>query len=166
MTLPARADATAAPSAEVAVAVGARDQLGAPLAGAVRVAAAHRVRLPVGVADLEVLVALVAGHDDDGADRRAGAHRLEHVDRAHDVGLEGVARLGVRLADDGLGGQVEDDLGLGGTQLRRQPVHIADVGHDVADACRPGRWRRTGWAGRRLQGVAGDLGAEREQPLA
>src|SRR5439155_17226131 len=73
---------------EEAVPVGGCDEFGATLAGTVWVPAAHRVGLAKRTVGLAVLVALVAGHDDDRAYRRAGARCVEHVDGAHDVRLE------------------------------------------------------------------------------
>ena len=92
--------------------VGGGHQLRTAFARAVRVVSTQSVALAVGPAGLAVLVALVAGDHDHGAQRRARARRLEQVDRAQDVGLVGLDRLIVGAAHQRLSGQVEDDLRL------------------------------------------------------
>ena len=149
---------------EEALAVGRGDQLGSGLAGAVRVAAAQRVSLDEGPAGLGILVGLVARHDDDRADRRASACGLEDVDRAHDVGLEGIARLLVRASDERPGGQVEDHRRLRCLHLRRQPVEIADIGDDVPDARAEVERVEQVRLRRRIERVARDVGAETPEP--
>jgi hypothetical protein len=90
--------------------------------------------------------------------------RVEHVHRAHDVRVEGLARLVERAAHERLGRHVHDDFRLRaghGVEDRRVVAHVgADVAHGVADACelvqRGGR--------RHAVGQAADARAERLQP--
>ena len=89
--------------------------------------AAHRVVLAIAPLPLAVLVALVAGDDEDDADvapRRGG---VEDVHGAHHVRRVGLDRVGVGAAHERLRGHVEDDLGPGLRERRRDGRQVADV---------------------------------------
>ena len=153
------------PVGEEALAVRGRDQLRAALAGAVRIAAAHGVRLSERPIVFVVLVALVAGDDHDRLNRGAGAGRFEHVHGSHHVGLECLVWLRVRPQDQGLGGQVEDHRRLRGLHFGYQAASVADVGdHVVEPRAQVDRLEQTRLRGR-IERVAGDLRAKGHEPL-
>jgi len=83
---------------------------------------------------------------------------------SHHVGRVGFDRVAVAVAHQRLCGQVQDDLGAGLSERLLQPGQVADVGdarvHARADT---GHVEQVG-SGRRLQGIAGDLGTEPLQP--
>jgi hypothetical protein len=56
-----------------------------------------------------------------------GARRLEHVERADDVGLEGLAGVPFEHREVLERGGVEDDLGLGALEDPAQALGVADV---------------------------------------
>ena len=67
--------------------------------------------------------------------RRAG---LEQGPGAAHVGLEGRRRVGHRRPDQGLGGEVEDDVELAGVERGADPPGVAEVGLDQLDlGCDP-----------------------------
>ena len=74
---------------------------------------AERVVLAVGGGGLAVLVTLVGGDHHDRFRRGACAHGLQDVEGAHHVGLIGLVGCREGASHQGLGGQVEDDLGGG-----------------------------------------------------
>ena len=61
---------------------------------------------------LIVVVALVRGDDDDRPHSTNAAYYVEDVGRAHHVCLVGLERLTEGSANERLGGEVEDDVGL------------------------------------------------------
>ena len=101
---------------------------------------------------------------DDGAHAGHGAHGVEQVDGAHDIGRKGSDRIDIGLADERLGGEVKDDLRPVGGKRRRKRRVVADIGdggnHAIADPGDVEQARR----GRRLERIARDLGAERAEP--
>ena len=97
---------------EEGTAVGRDHELGRALAAAVGVVPAHRIAFAIGPDPLAVFVAFVAGDGDDGANAFRPAAGVEQMHRAHDVGRVGLDRIVVRIADERLGSEVEDDLRL------------------------------------------------------
>ncbi len=170
MTLPARAEATATWCCDVAVgmkeraAIGGGDQLGAAFAAAVGIVSAHRLVLAIGPVPLLILVALVAGDDDDGADARRAADGVEQMDGAEHVDRVGLHRALVGEAHQRLRGHVDDDLGRevahGGFQ-RGQVANVPANGLELAVQVEQAIEARLG---RRIERVAADLGSHREQP--
>ena len=139
---------------EEAAPVGARNELGASLAGAVGVVPAQGVAFAVGVGGLAVLVALVARDVHHDAHRTAGAHGFEQVGDAHDVGLEGSPRVGVGGPHQRLGREVEDHLRGEALDGRRKRGEVAHVTCDVRDLAAQGEQLEEAGRGRRRQGVA------------
>ena len=110
---------------EEARAVAGDGDLGGRLAPAVRIVAAERVGLAEGVARLHVPVDLVGRDDDHGPHGVHRTGRLEEVGRAHDVRRERAERILVALPHEGLGGEVEDDLG---PESLERGGHCGEVG--------------------------------------
>ncbi len=140
-------------------AAGGGHDLGAGLAGAVRVVPAERVALAKGDAGAGILVALVARDVDDDAHRWADPHRLEQVDRPHDVRGERADGVAVRGAHQRLGGEVEDEFGFKGGHGTAQRGEVAYVARDVRDLAAQGGELEEARIGGRRQGVAADYGA-------
>src|SRR5258707_13561388 len=126
-----------------------------------RVLAAERIVFAELPAAAVVAIALVAGHDDDGAGGRAAARRLEHDHGALDVRGEGLDGIAIGTPHEGLGGQVEDDLRL--APLERLPDGAR--GPDVAVAPRRARARQPCGEAARRRGKreTGHLGPGRLQ---
>ncbi len=93
-------------------AIGSGYQLGASLAAAIRIVAAHGFVLAIGPVPLLIFVALVAGDDDDGADAGRAPNGIEQVNGAEDVDCVGLDRALVGETHERLRGHVDDDLGL------------------------------------------------------
>jgi hypothetical protein len=88
------------------------------------------------------------------------AHRFEQVGAAHHVGGEGVGGVGVAVAHDRLGGEVEDDVGIGfldGCFQLFEVAHVALVRR--ADAAADPGGMVEARLGVRRAGVAVDPGA-------
>ena len=87
---------------------------------------AHGLALAIPPLPLPVLVALVGGHDDDGAHTLYLAHRLEQVHGTHDVRCIGADGVRVGRPDQRLGGHVDHDF------RRRRPHAVQErlrIGH-------------------------------------
>ena len=131
----AAADHVAGPGGDHAVrqvGPGVGDELGGRLARGVGVLAAEEVALAER-RRLAHVVDLVGGHDERGLHVGQRLDQRQHPHGAHDVGPEGAGRVAVALADEGLRGEVEHDLGpeRGGA---RQPSGAGDVVAHVPDA--------------------------------
>jgi len=127
--------------------------------------APHGVVLAIAPDPFAVLVALVRGDIDQGANARCAAHGLEHVDRAHHIGRKGVHGFGVGEAHQGLGRHVEDDLRAMLLEYPLQMIQIPDIsqmrrGQAIAHSR---ALEEAGFRGRR-QGVADHLGAHGLEP--
>ena len=126
---------------------------------------AHRVALAVAPDLLDVLVTLVGRDADHSALAVKTAHGFQHADRTHDVGVERTARVTVAGAHDRLRGEMQHEVGLGAAHGGIQRTGVADVSAHVIR-------KRLGNAGyceivglsRRVERVAGDVGAELREP--
>ncbi len=118
---------------EVTLAEGGGDDLGAGLGAGVGVVAAERVGFAVAPEPLFVFVALVGGDAYHGSHAWRAAYRVEDACGAEDVGLEGADGVVVGVADEGLGGEVEDDLGSEAGESFVEGGGVADVAADVFD---------------------------------
>ncbi len=96
---------------KIGLAEGGADNLRAGLAARIGVVAAEGIGLAVGPNPFLVLVTLVGGDGDDGADARGAADGVEDLGGADDVGLEGADGVFVGVANERLSGEVEDDFG-------------------------------------------------------
>ena len=138
ITFPARTVARTFPRCPFAVEEGrpvsGAYKLRAPLAGAVRVVAAHGVALAVSPGPFPVLVAFVARHVDYRRDRIAEAAILEHVDSAPDVCIEGLLGVPVSPPYEGLGSEVEDELRLEVVEDGLQAFEVPHVAPDIGKA--------------------------------
>jgi len=129
----------AAQRREERVSIRRAQQLRACLARAVRIVTAENVVLAVAPVPLVVAVALVRRDDDGRRNRVARADSVEHVSRARHIDGERLGGVIVRVADDGLCGQVKDDVGPGLEKRCGDVLGIADIaddvsGHEVLDA--------------------------------
>ena len=77
---------------------------------------------------LAILIAFVAGHDDDAAHRRGRLRGGENMDGPHDVGRIGRYGLPIRQANQRLGGQMKHELRLDPLHCASDRVEIADIG--------------------------------------
>jgi hypothetical protein len=123
------------------VPVGIDHDLGAGLARAVGLLAAEEIGFSIGPGPLDVVVDLVARHDDHGLDRRRSPDGLQNLRRSHDVGRERLERLRARRTNESLRGKVEHDLGVCLAHSTRETMLIADITDDrraeLADAGDP-----------------------------
>ena len=144
--------------------VGVGHHLGGCLRGAVRIVSSEVVGLDVAGRPLLVPVHLVAGHHHHASDVGLVSDRLEEVDGAHHVGLEGLHRVAVRSKDQGLGGEMEHQIGPYLVDDRGDRIGRTDVGQPVVDQF--GEPDELEHGGRRedLPGHAGDPGAHFVQP--
>jgi hypothetical protein len=90
--------------------------------------------LPITPVPLAVLIALVRCHVDHDPNVAGHAHRVEQVDRAHDVDVVRGPRVLERGTHERLGGHVDDDLGSVASDGGAQRVEIAHVAVDVLHA--------------------------------
>jgi hypothetical protein len=90
---------------------------------------------------------------------------VQQRSRSHDDDVEGVAGLEQAGPDDGLGGQMEDDLGLGSPQCLGHPVRVSNVCPYVIDeeGTDIGSVEVVGLA-ERIEGVPGDVGPQLMEP--
>ena len=167
MTLPARASGHRAELRvrnEEGPVPGRRDQFRCRLAHRVNVVPAQRVVFPVGIIPLPILVALVAGDDDDGAIQLRPPHGLQQMRGADHVSLERGERFGIRAPHQRLRSQVEDHFRLDPLHGIGQALQMTDIAENLA-----GKGSglddlvEIGLRGRR-QADAPDLGAELLQP--
>jgi hypothetical protein len=149
---------------KVGLAEGSADDLGAGLAAGVGIVAAEWIGLAVGPDPLLVLVALVGGDGDDGAHAGGSANGVEHAGSADDVGLERADGIFVRVADQRLSGEVEDDLGCELLHGAIQRDGVADIAADVFDdRTDAGHGEEIGLR-RGIECVAAHAGAELREP--
>jgi hypothetical protein len=151
---------------EVGVAIGAGHQLRAALGIGVGIVTTHRVVLAIAPDPFLVLVAFVAGHIDHDAGTLELAHRLEQIDRAHDVCRIGLNRLIVAVANHGLRRHVDDDVGIAFGERGLEVLEVANVTVNGADAFADARLLEEARLGWRIERIAGDIGAQGVQPQA
>lgn len=145
-------------------AIGLDDELGAGFAIGVWVEAAKRIDLAVSPVPLMIFVAFVGGHDHYCANRWAGAHSVEEMNRAHDVGLVGEPRFEVREANERLGGHVDDDVRLGIREGFGKVTRVTDVSdmrvYQCGDACVAVET----WGSRWVESITGYVSTEGVEP--
>ena len=149
---------------EERAAIGGHHELGATLAAAVGVVAAHGVDLAAAPVPLRVLVAFVAGYHHHGTDAGGRAHAFQHAHGAHDVGHVGAHRVLVRQPHDRLGGEVEHDLGFAFGERLGQGLPVEDVADHRAHGIAHARDAEEVGVGRRRQRIARDARPHRPQP--
>ena len=132
-------------------------QLGTGFAVGIRIIAIQRIALPVSILPLPVLIHLVGGHIQKGLHGRRQAHALQHIHRAHHIGLIGVDRILVGIPHDGLCSQMQHDLRLYPVKDLFQMPQIPDISdHTVHGIRQPGN-RKQGRVGRCLGRITGHL---------
>ena len=139
-------------------------QLGAAFAAAVWIVAAHGLVFAIGLGTFAILVALVAGDADDGADRWRAAHGVEHMRRAHHVDRVCLQWLLITEAHQRLRRHVDDHLGLEpahGRFQRGKITHVTKEGFHLA--LQPDGVKHAGVGGR-LERVAINLRAQAHEP--
>ena len=127
---------------------------------------AERVTLAVIATVFEILIAFVRSDHDGDARMIAGAHALEDVDRAHDVGGNGFLRLLVRAADERLRGEMENDTRARDCEGGADGLRVADVGNHVVEALGQTELAEKRWISVRLARETMDFGTKQKQPLA
>ena len=147
---------------EERAAVGGDGQLRHPFAGAVGIEAAHRVFFPVAVHPFAVFVALVGGDENGGARFAERAQGFEDVDGPHDVGGVGLHRFLVGEADEGLRGEVEDEVGLDGLDAAAHEGGVADVADLVVQSRSQAELIKKGGVALRLQREPMHPGSEQQ----
>ena len=100
---------------EVGSAVGSDGDFRSSFAGTVGIVPAHGVLLAIGVEPLAVFITLIRGDHDGHAGMGEGAEGIHDVDGAHDVGDESGDGDVVGKPDEGLGGEVKDEIRLEGS---------------------------------------------------
>src|ERR1700722_63116 len=108
-------------------AIGIRCKLGAALAVAVGIVAAKPVCFTIARDRADILVALVAGHDDGGTYAVRSADALKQMHGTHHVGRIGQHGLIIGHAYERLRRQMNDDFGFGHLQAGHEMVEFADV---------------------------------------
>ena len=89
--------------------------------------AAKRIVFAVGQMRFSVSIDFVGRHHYRYTRAVESAQRLQHVDRAHHVGLEGRQRVAVARAHQRLCRQMKDDFRLGAADQVGQPYGVANV---------------------------------------
>ena len=149
---------------EVGRAIAGGHQFGASLAVAVGVIAAHGFVLAVAPDPFAVFVALVGGYVHHGAHARRVAHAFQQVHGAHDVRGVGLHRVVVGVAHQGLGRQVQHDLGSRGLHGGLHGGQVTDIADDRGHAFGNAGLRKQTGLGGGGQGVACDLRSHLLQP--
>ncbi len=90
----------------------ARGNFSAALAGAIGVAPAKSIAFTITPNPFLIVIAFVAGHDDDGANRRNSAHRVQQRHRAADIGRECPNRILIGFPHQRLSRKMENDFRL------------------------------------------------------
>ena len=67
---------------------------------------------PISPDPFPVLLDFIGGHVDKRTDTVRTADAFKHIDRPHDIGLIGTARILIALAPEGLGRQTVDGLAM------------------------------------------------------
>ncbi len=97
---------------EVGAAIRGDGEFRSSFTGAVGIVSAHGVFLAVGVQPFAVFVTFICGDHDRHTGMSGATQSIHDVDGAHNVSSEGGNRNVVREPDKGLGGKVEDEVGL------------------------------------------------------
>ena len=128
--------------------------------------AAHRVVFPIGLHRFAVFITFVAGDTDRGPDTVGLSARFEHMDGAHDVGRVGLDGMIVRVPDQRLSGEVEDDFRLHFGDQSRSARLVANIDDLVPNEFgQPGLFEETR-VGRRIERETRYFGAHVLEPEA
>jgi hypothetical protein len=107
--------------------IGVNDELGACFAGAVGIMTPQRITLTETPHLAVVSITLIAGHHYNGAWMPGKANRVKDRRRAHDIHVEGIARVGDAGPDDWLSRQMKKRNRGPATQNAQQQLSIADI---------------------------------------
>ena len=147
-----------------AVAKTRRHEFSARFAAAVGIGSAQAVGLEKGAAIAVELIDLVARDHEHALQARREPAGLQQIDRTQHVRRIGAQGIAVRIAHQGLGRHVNDDLR---SDLRNHIAHQRSIGN-VSDygVHSPADQRPQVRCGRGREGKSGRVGAERAQPHA
>lgn len=140
MTLPARAVASATvwPSLRPGVEKESRKaegyKLGTGLTVAIRITSAEPIVFTIAPDPFTVLVALVRGDVEHGADRVYLPNSLQQVHRSHDIGAIRLIWIGIGIAHQWLCGHVDNDIEHSATKRAKQMVVVGHVAQNRLDA--------------------------------
>ena len=141
-------------------AIGVDDEFSSGFAGAVGVVAAEGIVFAVGVEPFAVFVAFIGGDEDGGAGFIEFAEGLEDVGSADGVGVPGFKGDFVGEADEGLGGEVEDEVGVGIEKVFFNGGVIANVTDDVVALLMEGELFKETWVCIGREAEAGDFSSK------
>ena len=135
------------------------------LAGTVRIMAAQRVDLPIGILPFAIFIHLVGSDEHDGADRVHRPCCLQHARGAHYVGGQRAERITIALPHQGLRCEVEYDFRLRRDERRLESCQIGQIGARIRSeqGLDAGGLEQTGRRGR-VERKAMDAGREMMEP--
>ena len=141
-------------------------QLGTGFAVGIWIIAIQRIALPVSILPLPVLIHLVGGHIQKGLHGRRPAHTLQHIHRAHHIGLIGIDRILVGIPHNRLCRQMQHDLRLHTVKYFLQMIQIPDISDfAVHRICQSGN-RKQSRIRRSLHCITGHLCSRESQDPA
>ena len=126
-----------------------RDEFRRRLAHRIDIVAAERVVFAVGEFPFPILVALVAGDDDDRTAQFGPPYGFQQIGRADDIGVERLERFGVTAPHNRLRRQVENDFRLNLPERGVQRPRKFRISHSISPA-KALAWMtscRFGWVG-------------------